>query len=206
MLAAGNTNKQARYNIAACALVRCAEGYEGTTEYAYLKAIQDAGNSADFKVERDYLTKQTFRTPIMGSLTTNQKLFEYTYTDRTQDAVDSNFRELNGKYQITTRAGGAVMVVAGGVGLAGSADLVMTGAKQAGSGKSVDTIGAQVISATTGLSTSQAEMIYGMLSMASVTNSIRTTAKQAVQEQRVLINKPTITNCVNGTTCFVAGN
>ncbi|WP_296517797.1 DUF637 domain-containing protein [Acinetobacter oleivorans] len=228
MLAAGNANKEARYNIAACALVRCAEGYEGTTEYAYLKAIQDAGNSADFKVERDYLTKQTFRTPIMGSLTTNQKLFEYTYTDRTQDAVDSNFRELNGKYQITTRAGGAVMVVGGGVGLAGStalgttcvtgvgclvalggfvssADLVMTGAKQAWSGKSVDTIGAQVISATTGLSTSQAEMIYGMLSMASVTNSIRTTAKQAVQEQRVLINKPTITNCVNGTTCFVAG-
>ncbi|MCG9515024.1 hypothetical protein MCL26_07880 [Acinetobacter pittii] len=41
--------------------------------------------------------------------------------------------------------------------------------------------------------------------MASVTNSIRTTAKQAVQEQRVLINKPTITNCTNGTTCFVAG-
>jgi filamentous hemagglutinin len=228
MLAAGNANKEARYNIAACALVRCAEGYEGTTEYAYLKAIQDAGNSADFKVERDYLSKQKFRTPIMGSMTTNQKLFEYTSSDRTQDAAVSNFRELNGKYQITTRAGGAVMVVGGGVGLAGStalgstcvtgvgclvalggfvssADLVMTGAKQAWSGKSVDTIGAQVISATTGLSTSQAEMIYGMLSMASVTNSIRTTAKQAVQEQRVLINKPTITNCTNGTTCFVAG-
>ncbi len=228
MLAAGNANKEARYNIAACALVRCAEGYEGTTEYAYLKAIQDAGNSAAFKVERDYLTKQTFRTPIMGSMTTNQKLFEYTSSDRTQDAAVSNFRELNGKYQITTRAGGAVMVVGGGVGLAGStalgstcvtgvgclvalggfvssADLVMTGAKQAWSGKSVDTIGAQVISATTGLSTSQAEMIYGMLSMASVTNSVRASAKQAVQEQRVLINKPTITNCVNGTTCFVAG-
>ncbi|EXS30034.1 intein C-terminal splicing region domain protein [Acinetobacter sp. 742879] len=228
MLAAGNANKEARYNIAACALVRCAEGYEGTTEYAYLKAIQDAGNSADFKVERDYLSKQKFRTPIMGSMTTNQKLFEYTSSDRTQDAAVSNFRELNGKYQITTRAGGAVMIVGGGVGLAGStalgstcvtgvgclvalggfvssADLVMTGAKQAWSGKSVDTIGAQVISATTGLSTSQAEMIYGMLSMASVTNSIRTTAKQAVQEQRVLINKPTITNCTNGTTCFVAG-
>ncbi|MFV5365351.1 DUF637 domain-containing protein [Acinetobacter oleivorans] len=228
MLAAGNTNKEARYNIAACALVRCAEGYEGTTEYTYLKAIQDAGNSADFKVERDYLSKQKFRTPIMGSMTTNQKLFEYTSSDRTQDAAVSNFRELNGKYQITTRAGGAVMVVGGGVGLAGStalgstcvtgvgclvalggfvssADLVMTGAKQAWSGKSVDTIGAQVISATTGLSTSQAEMIYGMLSMASVTNSIRASAKQAVQEQRVLINKPTITNCINGTTCFVAG-
>ncbi|EPL4220934.1 TPA: DUF637 domain-containing protein [Acinetobacter baumannii] len=228
MLAAGNANKEARYNIAACALVRCAEGYEGTTEYTYLKAIQDAGNSADFKVERDYLSKQKFRTPIMGSMTTNQKLFEYTSSDRTQDAAVSNFRELNGKYQITTRAGGAVMVVGGGVGLAGStalgstcvtgvgclvalggfvssADLVMTGAKQAWSGESVDTIGAQVISATTGLSTSQAEMIYGMLSMASVTNSVRASAKQAVQEQRVLINKPTITNCVNGTTCFVAG-
>ncbi len=228
MLAAGNANKEARYNIAACALVRCAEGYEGTTEYAYLKAIQDAGNSADFKVERDYLTKQTFRAPIMGSLTTNQKLFEYTSNDRILDQKTASVRELNGKYQITTRAGGAVMVVGGGVGLAGStalgstcvtgvgclvalggfvssADLVMTGAKQAWSGKSVDTIGAQVISATTGLSTSQAEMIYGMLSMAGVTNSIRTTAKQAVQEQRVLINKPTITNCVNGTTCFVAG-
>lgn len=228
MLAAGNANKEARYNIAACALVRCAEGYEGTTEYAYLKAIQDAGNSADFKVERDYLTKQTFRAPLMGSLTTNQKLFEYTSSDRIIDEKTASVRELNGKYQITTRAGGAVMVVGGGVGLAGStalgstcvtgvgclvalggfvssADLVMTGAKQAWSGKSVDTIGAQVISATTGLSTSQAEMIYGMLSMASVTNSIRASAKQAVQEQRVLINKPTITNCINGTTCFVAG-
>ncbi|MDC5321038.1 DUF637 domain-containing protein [Acinetobacter baumannii] len=228
MLAAGNANKEARYNIAACALVRCAEGYEGTTEYAFLKRIQDAGNSAEFKGERDILVKQNFRTPIMGSMTTNQKLFEYSILDRNLDKSSSNFRELNGKYQITTRAGGAVMVVGGGVGLAGStalgstcvtgvgclvalggfvssADLVMAGAKQAWSGKSIDTIGAQVISATTGLSTSQAEMIYGMLSMASVTNSVRTGAKQAVQEQRVLINKPTITNCVNGTTCFVAG-
>lgn len=227
LLAEGNANQQARLSIAACAMVKCAEGYEGTTEYSYLKAIQDAGSSEKFKTERDLLAKQNFRVVTGGFVNKDAQLFDYTLLDRTTDYLNSIYNPLDRDYQITNRATGILMVAGGATGITGStalgstcitgagcvlalggfvssADLTMAGLNQTLYGKPTNTLGAQVISSTTGLSLNQSELVYGMLGLASVTNAVRSGAKEALTEGRVLINKP-VASCANGTTCFVAG-
>lgn len=227
LLAKGNANQQARLSIAACAMVKCAEGYEGTTEYSFLKAIQDAGLSDTFKVERDLLVKQNFRVSTGGFVNIDKQLFDYTLLDRGTDKLTSIYNPLDRDYKITNRATGILMVAGGATGVTGStalgstcitgagcvlalggfvasADLTVTGLNQTLYGKPSNTLGAQAISATTGLSLNQSELVYGLLGLASVTNAVRSSAKEAVTEGRVLVNKP-VASCTNGTTCFVAG-
>lgn len=227
LLAKGDKAQQARLSIAACAMVKCAEGYEGTTEYSYLKAIQDAGLSDKFKAERSLLANQKFRVNTGSFVNINQQLFDYTLIDRKTDNALSIYNPIDRKYDIKDRSTGILMVAGGSTGMLGSAtlgstcltgagcvlalggfvssaDLAAAGVKQTLNGKSYNTIGASVISATTGLSLNQSEFIYGLLGLASVTNAVRSQAKEAVNEGRVLVNKP-VANCVNGTTCFVAG-
>jgi filamentous hemagglutinin len=154
-------------------------------------------------------------------------LFDYTLIDRKTDNALSIYNPIDRKYDIKDRSTGILMVAGGSTGMLGSAtlgstcltgagcvlalggfvssaDLAAAGVKQTLNGKSYNTIGASVISATTGLSLNQSEFIYGLLGLASVTNAVRSQAKEAVNEGRVLVNKP-VANCVNGTTCFVAG-
>lgn len=227
LLAKGNANQQARLSIAACAVVKCAEGYEGTTEYSFLKAIQDAGLSDTFKVERDLLVQQNFRVSTGGFVNIDKQLFDYTLLDRGTDKLTSIYNPLDRDYKITNRATGILMVAGGATGVTGStalgstcitgagcvlalggfvasADLTVTGLNQTLYGKPSNTLGAQAISATTGLSLNQSELVYGLLGLASVTNAVRSSAKEAVTEGRVLVNKP-VASCTNGTTCFVAG-
>lgn len=227
LLAKGDKAQQARLSIAACAMVKCAEGYEGTTEYSYLKAIQDAGLSDKFKAERSLLANQKFRVNTGSFVNINQQLFDYTLIDRKTDNALSIYNPIDRKYDIKDRSTGILMVAGGSTGMLGSAtlgstcltgvgcvlalggfvssaDLAAAGVKQTLNGKSYNTIGASVISVTTGLSLNQSELIYGLLGLASVTNAVRSQAKEAVNEGRVLVNKP-VANCVNGTTCFVAG-
>ncbi|MCS4300150.1 MULTISPECIES: DUF637 domain-containing protein [Acinetobacter] len=227
LLAKGDNNKEAKLAIAACAMIQCARGYEGTTEYAFLKAMQDAGASNAYASERNLLKGQNVREYI-GPTEATFKLFEYSSFDSSLDTVSTLFNPLDRQYKITDRVAGGLMVVGGvaggggsallgstcatGVGcalafggLVYSADLTVAGISQIYNGKPTATLGAQAISLTSGLNLTQSQLVYDLLGFATITTNIKNGAKLAVQEQRVLVNKPVASSCTNGITCFVAG-
>ena len=174
-LANGDPRKQARLTQAACALVRCADGVpKDDANYAYLKAMQDAG--ATLQDEQKTLLAQQSRP---GDPTrTFGPLFRYT-------GVDEYIIDPATQNKLGTRLAGAVQAGAGLAGVAGSgalcttgvgcvagavtgtvsADYAQAGAKQAVTGNAAVPYGEQVLQSL-GLSPQAAAITYGVLGVA----------------------------------------
>ncbi|MFN5350363.1 MAG: hypothetical protein ACK5A0_12635, partial [Polaromonas sp.] len=174
-LANGDPRKQARLTEAACALVRCADGVpKDDPNYAYLKAMQDAG--ANLQDEQKTLLAQQSRP---GDPTrTFGPLFRYT-------GVDEYIIDPATQNKLGTRLAGAVQAGAGLAGVAGSgalcttgvgcvagaitgtvsADYTQAGAKQAVTGNAAVPYGEQVLQSL-GLSPQAAAITYGVLGIA----------------------------------------
>ncbi|NEN76630.1 hypothetical protein F9B74_09970 [Pelistega sp. NLN82] len=185
-LANGDEDKQQRLEIAACALMHCSaqipeDDPDYAEAYAKAKALEDLGNTPEYALERQLLRQQKLSefVPIVGSIT--RPLFTYEIGDGAIDYAD----KVNTKYAVTTRAGGALQAVGGGASVAAGATLCKTGigcivGVPVGSygidnitagistvikGKTIPTVGAQLLSNITGLSTETSEMVYGLPSM-----------------------------------------
>jgi filamentous hemagglutinin len=190
-LAKDDPKKQVRLLIASCALTRCsAEFAIGSPEYVEAKKIEDLGNSAAFKADRDLLSIQI---GVRGKL-----LFTYDSESLLgSDADVDALKRWNNTYSVTTRIGGGLQVIGGvatgvassgliavgaaacpetlGAGCAAallgasgavwSADQVSSGLTTVGTGRATPTLGGKLVSNILGVSEGAGELINGVLGL-----------------------------------------
>lgn len=190
-LAKNDPKKQARLLIASCALIRCsAEFAIGSPEYVEAKAIEDLGNSAAFKADRDLLSAQF---GVRG-----KRLFTYDSESLVgSDADVDALKRWNNTHGVTTRIGGALQVIGGaatgfassgliavggaacpetlGAGCAAallgwsgavwSADQMSAGLITVGTGRATPTLGGKLVSNIFGVSSGTGELINGVLGL-----------------------------------------
>jgi hypothetical protein len=190
-LAKDDPAKKARLLIASCALIKCsAEFAIGSPEYIEAKKIEDMGNSAVFKDERDLLSVQI---GVRGKL-----LFTYDSESLLgSDADVDALKRWNNTYGVTTRTVGGLQVIGGyATGLASSgliatgtaacletlglecaaallgatgavwsADQVRSGLITVGTGRATPTLGGKLVSNILGVSEGAGELINGVLGL-----------------------------------------
>jgi filamentous hemagglutinin len=189
-LAKNDPKKQARLLIASCALIRCsAEFAIGSPEYVEAKKIEDMGNSAVFKAERDLLSVQI---GVRG-----KRLFTYDSQSLLgSDADVDALKRWNNTYGVTPRIGGGLQVIGGAVtsvasggliaagaacpatlgagcaaallgagGMVWSADQVSSGLITVATGRATPTLGGKLVSNILGVSSGAGELINGVLGL-----------------------------------------
>lgn len=193
-LAKGDPAKKVRLLIASCALTRCsAEFAIGSPEYIEAKKMEDMGNSAVFKAERDLLSVQI---GVRGKL-----LFTYDSESLVgSDADVDALKRWNNTYGVSTRIVGGLQVIGGagasvassgliatggglcietlglgcGAALLGwsgavwSADQMSAGLITMGTGRATPTLGGKLVSNILGVSDGTGELINGLLGLAPV--------------------------------------
>jgi filamentous hemagglutinin len=104
--AKGDAKKEARLTAAGCAVVKCsAEFAVGSPECIAAKAVENLGNSPDYAVDRELLTKHTATIGNRDQVT--YPLFQYGTGDKVLDTV----QRVANTYQVSTRAGGTAQAV-----------------------------------------------------------------------------------------------
>jgi len=191
-LAKNDPKKEARLLIASCALTKCsAEFAVGSVEYIETKKIEDLGNSAAFKADRDLLASQ------VGAR--GMRLFAYDSVNYLGGDVGIDaVKRWNNTVGFTTRlAGGAqalgglatgaassTLIVVGGascpetlgagcaaaalgwVGAGWSADQMAAGTQTMLTGRSTATLGGKLVSNIFGVSAQTGELMNGVLGLA----------------------------------------
>ncbi|WP_248767181.1 filamentous hemagglutinin N-terminal domain-containing protein [Pseudomonas sp. MWU12-2345] len=161
----GDDIAQARLTAAACAATHCAAEFPvGSAAYNFYSGLETLGNSDSYAVERQQVS--------------DSGLFNYSLGNQ---SVDS-FTQFDNTYQVGTRAGG-LLQIGGAFGLAGAGaatselgigvPLVVVAADQGAAGlgtlingTQVPTFGAQLLSSQMNITVGQAEMLYGLATMA----------------------------------------
>lgn len=185
---AGNDDiKLARLTAAACFLVQCYAEYPvDSAQYVNLKKEADYGATLTNEVDQlSHQTQSIFISTVGYQGFAEKKLFDYGLSDKVNDYAS----QLNGTYQLGTRAGGAVQMVGGVAGAAGSlafgaatcetvvgcfaagavgtasVDQATAGANTLWNGIPTSTLGGQILQKT-GLSPEMSELVYGALQLA----------------------------------------
>ncbi|MET4676403.1 MULTISPECIES: hemagglutinin repeat-containing protein [unclassified Luteibacter] len=186
-LAGKDDVKLARLTAAACYLVQCYAEYPvDSAQYVDLKKEADYGATLTNEVDQlSHQTQSVFISTVGYQGYTEKKLFDYGLGDKVNDYAS----QVNGTYQLGTRAGGAVQMVGGAAGAAGSlafgattcetivgcvaagamgtasVDQAAAGANTLWYGTPTSTLGSQVLQKT-GLSPEMSELVYGALQLA----------------------------------------
>ncbi|MFC7422151.1 hemagglutinin repeat-containing protein [Iodobacter arcticus] len=185
-LAKGDKNKELRLMAAACAQLQCTAGLtKSDPNYAAYAALEKLGNSSDLAAERKLLESQTqgVNLSYLGGTAQLPIFGDYTAVTALSDAAS--------KYQVGTRAAGALQWIGGNLQVLGAAttaagcevgaclamgylatsgvDNAYAGYQTMKEGKQVNTLGAKVLQEAFGVSTSTSELIYAVsqLSVAS---------------------------------------
>jgi filamentous hemagglutinin len=114
-LARGDAAVEARLAIASCALIHCSAQFAvGSDEYQYWRAIEDKGAAAEFSAERALLSSQR------GTVGTRDQVSYPMFQYGTANALADGIQRLDNTYAMGTRAGGALQMAGGGVGVIGA--------------------------------------------------------------------------------------
>ncbi|QTL40329.1 hemagglutinin repeat-containing protein [Xenorhabdus budapestensis] len=193
---------------AACAIVKCsAQFVEGTEEWIKYKQLEEKGNSPEYAALRDQLAKETLTIDVPqpdGTIAHYAfPMFQYGKAD----ALADNLVYADGKYQLTTRAGGllqtaggAVEVIGGtvscgtGIGCAVGAvmatqglDNMNAGSNTLVSGQPVKTMGAKGLEAL-GVPSEYSEITYAAIGLSGSVTTVLTSPKTG-KTVTVLVDK-----------------
>lgn len=207
-LAAKNSKaSEADYFIAGCALIKCSAHLPvDSIEYKAARKIEIQGATAKYASLRTELSAQIYESTqylTNHARTSKEKLFEATPTT-------DKASKFNSTYQIGTRAEGVFITAVGtgsgaisaaglstcatgigcalaGSGLLYSSDIMSTGLRQAYSGKTENTLGAQALNEVLNIPLSTAEMVYSAAGVAGEISAIRSGLKLAASTNKVTI-------------------
>jgi filamentous hemagglutinin len=198
-LAEGDPDKALLMVAAACALVQCAKEFpEDTEQYKYWSAMERVGSAAQLAEMRELLETQTYGTTIQredGSMYLVKTMFDYSPGDYITDGISY----WDNKLQLGIRAGGAMQAVGGAASIFGGAyactslvgclaggpaivvgwDQGTTGLGTVIDGKPYRTIGGSLIEDKFGLSSENAELLYGILGMSPAASEAYLASKAA---------------------------
>ena len=184
-LADGDPDKALLMVAAACALVQCSREFpEDTEQYKYWSDMERVGSAAQLEGMRDLLVSQTYGTTVQredGAMLLVKPMFDSTPGHYLTDT----FSYWDNKLQLGIRAGGAMQTVGGAAAVVGGAyactslvgclaggPAVVVGWDQGNSGLAtmIDgqpyrTVGGTLIEDKFGVSSDNAELLYGILGM-----------------------------------------
>jgi len=208
-LAEGDPDKALLMVAAACALVQCAKEFpEDTEQYKYWSAMERVGSAAQLAEMRELLETQTYGTTIQredGSMYLVKTMFDYSPGDYVADGISY----WDNKLQLGIRAGGAMQAVGGAASIFGGAyactslvgclaggpaivvgwDQGTTGLGTVIDGKPYRTIGGSLIEDKFGLSSENAELLYGILGMSPAASEAYLASKAASLARKAKVVK-----------------